>query len=548
MRSNYSPLARASHRLRAQSLRTLRALALFLSALVVSLPLASVSAQNISTVVGNGVSGSAGDGAAATSANIFGSNGLALDSFGNLYIADSANHRVRKVGLDGNISTVAGTGTAGFAGDGAAAKSAALNYPVMLAFSAIGELLIVDYGNHRVRRVGLDGVIATVAGNGTEGFAGDGAAATAAQLNNPIGIAVGADGSMYIGDAQNHRVRKVSPSGVISTIAGTGTAGFAGDGAAATAAQFNFPGALAIDAAGDLFVADYANNRVRKIAASGVVTTVAGTGVAGFSGDAAAATAAQISGPFALAIGTNSSLLIADQNNSRIRRIGGDGLINTMAGGAGTTGDANAATRAILSSPSGLASDPAGQVWLSDRGNYVVRKVSSPLKVMTEYRFAALDYFFYTSRDSEKILLDQTSGWARTGTTFLVNAANDAGTKAIVRYFFDRVAQNQTRGSHFYTLTDSEIAALNALNPGGVRSPGLPINEGTEAYAFAPTLTSSNGCSAANQTPIYRAFRGPNVIADSPNHRYTSDVATYDSLVAARWSGEGVVFCSATAP
>jgi sugar lactone lactonase YvrE len=518
-----------------------RTFAAFLSALSLSV----VSAQNISTFAGNGVSGSAGDGAAATSANLFGSNGLALDRFGNLYIADSANHRVRKVGLDGNISNVAGTGVAGFSGDGAAAKTATLNYPAMIAFTANGELLITDYGNHRVRRIALDGVITTVAGSGVEGFAGDGAAATAAQLNNPIGVVAGADGSIYIGDAQNHRIRKVSASGVISTIAGIGTAGFAGDGAAATSAQFNFPGALVLDATGNLFVADYANNRVRKIALDGVVTTVAGTGVAGFSGDSAAATAAQISGPFALAIGTNSSLLIADQNNARIRRVTADGKISTVAGGAGTTGDSDAATRAVLSSPSGVASDAAGQVWITDRGNYVVRKVSSPLKLLTEYRYAASDYFFYTSRDSEKIALDQIAGWARTGSSLLVNAANDAGTKGIVRYYFDRVAQNQTRGSHFYTLSDSEIAALNALNPSGIRAPGLPFSEGIEAYAFP---AANGACAAANQTPVYRAFRSASVAPDNPTHRYTSNAATYNSLVAAGWGGESVVFCSAVAP
>ncbi len=539
MRLNSLPLPRAS-----------RTLASFISALAVLLPVLgvlaaiNVEAQNISTIAGIGIGGSAGDGAAATSANLRSTNGLALDRFGNLYIADSGNHRVRKIGLDGIISNFAGTGTQGFAGDGAAATSATLNYPAMLAFTATGELLIADYGNHRIRRVALDGRIATVAGNGTEGFSGDGAAATAAQLNNPIGLVAAADGSFYIGDAQNHRVRKVNASGVITTVAGNGTAGFAGDGASATAAQFNYPGALALDATGNLFVADYANNRVRKIATDGNVTTIAGTGTAGFSGDLAAATAAQISGPFALAIGTNASLLIADQNNGRVRRVASNGVIDTVAGGAGTTGDDTAATRAILTEPSGLASDAAGQYWIADRGNFIVRKVSSPLKLLAEYRYVASDYYFYTSRDSEKTALDAIAGWERTGASMLVNTANDTGSKGIARYFFERIALNQTRGAHFYTLTDGEIAGLNALNPTNARAQGLPYNEDVEAYAFAAT----NGGCASNQTPVYRAFRNAIVAPDNPTHRYSASLATYNSLVAAGWNGEGVAFCSAVAP
>jgi sugar lactone lactonase YvrE len=506
-------------------------------------PIASVNAQTIATVVGNGIPGSAGDGAAATSANLLSSNGLALDAAGNLYIADSGNHRVRKVGLDGIISTVAGTGVAGFAGDGAAAKLAQLNYPVNLAFTASGELLIVDYGNHRIRRVAADGIISTVVGSGIEGFAGDGAAATAAQLNNPIGIAVGADGSLYIGDAQNHRVRKVGVNGMIATIAGTGTAGYAGDGTNAAAAQLNFPGALAIDASGNVFVADYANHRVRKIAVDGIISTVAGTGTAGFTGDAAAATAAQLSAPFALAIGGAGSLLIADQNNGRIRRVGADGIITTFAGGATASSDVNAAISAALSAPSGLARNAAGQVWISDRGNHIVRKVSSRLSLLTEYRYDAADYFFYTTRDSEKILLDKTAGWARTGNAFSVTTANDAGTKPINRYFFERVAQNQSRGAHFYTLIDSEISSLNALNPGNAKIPRLPYNEGIEAYA----LPATNGVCPANATPIYRAFRGTSVAADNPTHRFSANLASYNSLVAAGWTAEGVVFCTSVA-
>ncbi|MGL5004235.1 MAG: hypothetical protein ACRDAM_14955, partial [Casimicrobium sp.] len=310
------------------------------------------AAQNISTIAGNGLPGFSGDGAVATSATLSGANGIALDRFGNVFVADSFNHRIRKIALDGKISTIAGTGVQGFSGDGAEATKAALNYPVHLAFAADGTLLIADNGNHRVRRVGTNGIISTVAGNGTEGFAGDGGAATAAQLNNPVGVATGGNGSIYIGDAQNHRVRRVDTNGVISTVAGNGTAGFAGDGGAATAAQLNFPGAIYVAANGDLLIADYANNRVRRVASDGIISTFAGTGTAGATGDGAAATAAQLSGPFHLAGGTNGSVLIVDQIGGRVRSVASDGKISTVVGGGSAFGDGDLATKAVLSSPS----------------------------------------------------------------------------------------------------------------------------------------------------------------------------------------------------
>jgi sugar lactone lactonase YvrE len=509
---------------------------------------ALANAQTVVTVVGTGLIGSDGDGAVANKARLFGTNGLALDRFGNLYLADSLNHRIRKIGLDGLITTIAGTGTAGFSGDGGAANKATINYPVMLAFAGDGSLLFSDYGNHRVRRIASDGTISTVAGNGTEGFSGDGGAASAAQLNDPIGIAAAADGSIYIGDAQNHRIRKVSANGTISTFAGTGTAGFAGDGAAATAAQFNFPGALLLDGAGHLLVADYANNRVRKIDASGVVTTFAGNGTAGSGGDNAAATAAQLLAPFALALGTNGSVLIAEQLGNRVRRVASNGTITTAVGGGATAIDDALASATLLLSPSGLTSNEAGEIWIADRGSHRVRKLKSPLRTLTEYRLAAYDYFFYTSVDSDKIVLDGLSGWSRTGASLLVNAANDSGTKPIVRYYFDRVAVNQTRGNHFYTLNEGEVAALNAANPNNARVPGLPVNEGNVGYAFAPTASASGNTCAATQQSVYRAFRNSAVTPDNPAHRYTTDIALYNSLVAGGWNAEGVVFCSAIAP
>jgi sugar lactone lactonase YvrE len=260
----------------------------------------------ISTVAGiHGTAGYNGDGAAATSAELNEPTGVAVDSSGNLYIADWANSRIRKVTVStGNISTVAGNGTGGFSGDGAAATSAELWDPYGVAVDSAGNIYIADWGNHRIREVTVStGKISTVAGNGTAGYGGDGAAATSAKLNNPYGVAVDSSGNLYIADTVNNRVRKVTAgTGFISTVAGNGTAGYSGDGAAATSAKLSSPRGVVVDSSGNIYIADYTNNRIRKVTVStGFISTVAGTGTGSFSGDGAAATSATINGPVGIA-------------------------------------------------------------------------------------------------------------------------------------------------------------------------------------------------------------------------------------------------------
>src|SRR5664280_1427603 len=222
----------------------------------------------ITTVAGNGTAGFCGDGGPATQACLYGPGGLALDAAGNLYIADRDNNRVRRVAPDGTITTVAGNGTAGFCGDGGPATQACLVAPIGLAVDAAGNLYITDYNNNRVRRMAPDGTITTVAGNGTKGFCGDGGPATQACLNGPGGLAVDVAGNLYVADHNNSRVRRVAPDGTVTTVAGNGTAGFCGDGGPATQACLNYPNGLFVDAAGNLYVADY-NNRVRLVATPG---------------------------------------------------------------------------------------------------------------------------------------------------------------------------------------------------------------------------------------------------------------------------------------
>jgi sugar lactone lactonase YvrE len=278
----------------------------------------------ITTVAGTGVQGFGGDGGAATEAELDSPGGLAMDAGGDLFIADSHNHRVREVAATGTITTIAGTGAAGFSGDGGAATAARLDLPTALAVDPAGNVYVADTDNQRVRRIAAGtGVITTVAGDGVEGFAGEGGLATAASIDSPNGLAVDTAGNLYIADTHNGRVREVSAAtGIISTVAGAGAVqAFGGDGGAATAAGLALPRGLTIDAAGNIFVADSANHRVRRISAAGTITTVAGQGTEAFAGDGAPAVAASLDSPRAVAISPAGLLTLADSDNQRIRQL-----------------------------------------------------------------------------------------------------------------------------------------------------------------------------------------------------------------------------------
>jgi sugar lactone lactonase YvrE len=332
----------------------------------------------ITTIAGNGTVGFSGDGGQATAAQLTNPTGVAVDSVGNVYIADAGTHRIRKVNAAGVISTVAGNGTPGYSGDGGPAIAAQLNFPLGVAVDSAGNLYVVDTANERIRKVTPEGVISTVAGNGTRGFSGDGGPATAAQLDTQDGVAVDSAGNLYIADSFNFRIRKVTAAGVISTVAGNGTPGFSGDGGLATAAQLGNPTGIAVDSAGNLYFSDVHFHRVRKVTPDGIISTIAGTGTAGFSGDGGPATAAQLNGPIGVAVDSGASLYIADQSNFRIRSVTAAGVISTAAGNgtAGFSGDGGPATAAQLSLPSGVAVDSAGNLYIADPGNFTVRKVS----------------------------------------------------------------------------------------------------------------------------------------------------------------------------
>lgn len=354
----------------------------------------SMHAQGILTVTpgrtanltaGTGSIGYTGDNGPAAAATLAAPSAVAYDSLGNLYVADANNHVIREISTTGIITTIAGTGIEGYSGDGAAATAAQLDTPTGVAVDASGNLYIADSHNHRVREVS-GGTITTIAGTGTPGYSGDGAAATAAQLSLPSGVAVDKSDNVYIADTNNHRIREVS-NGKINTIAGDGEEFYAGDGAAATAAALDSPTSVAVDVSGNVYIADRLNQRIRVVS-GGIITTFAGTGTTGFSGgfsgDGAAATTATLSRPSGVAVDPAGNVYIADTGNQRIREVGGGattaGVIATIegSGSQGYGGDAGPSTGTILNSPRSVASDALGNLSVADSLNQRVRSTALP--------------------------------------------------------------------------------------------------------------------------------------------------------------------------
>ncbi|MBI4875958.1 MAG: hypothetical protein HY822_15080 [Acidobacteria bacterium] len=330
---------------------------------------------SITTVAGNGTNGFAGDGGAATSAQLNNPGGIVRDSAGNLYIADQINKRIRKVAADGTISTIAGDGTFGYSGDGGAAAKATLANTGGLALDSSGNLFLADSASNVVRKIATGGNISTVAGTTAAGFFGDGGEAGKAYLNGPVGVTADPAGNLYIADTRNHRIRKMSSGGTITTVAGNGFVGRTGDGDAATGARLNAPQGVAVDAAGNLYIADTSNFVIRKVTPDGIIRTVAGTGTPGFSGDGGPATQATLNYPRSVVVNGAGNLFIADSHNARVRLVTAQGIITTVAGtgGFGDGGDGGPATSAQLRFPSAVALGSGGSIYISDTENGRVR-------------------------------------------------------------------------------------------------------------------------------------------------------------------------------
>jgi len=338
-------------------------------------------AQIIVTVAGNGESGYTGDGGSATNGRLDSPHGVLIDNVGNLIICDVSNRCIRKVypPYNGIISTIVGDGTglSGFAGDGLPATVARISGVLDVAIDKKGNLYLADADNNRLRMVDTNGIIHTIAGTGTAGYNGDGIPATSAQLNQPITVAIDHIGNIYVGDRHNYRIRKIDTFGIIHTVLGTGTSGFSPDGSHADTVTLDNPYCIRIDHHNNLFFTD--NIRLRKMHPSGIISTVVGTGVSGFSGDGGLATASKVKGVAHFYIDTAGSIYLSDVNNRRVRKVNPEGVINTIAG-SGTyisLGDGGNPLLAWFVLPNGVTVAPNGDIFVSHQGGGRVRMISN---------------------------------------------------------------------------------------------------------------------------------------------------------------------------
>jgi sugar lactone lactonase YvrE len=339
---------------------------LLLAGLLGSVLAATVSAQSggpstefiIETIAGTGGHGYAGDGGPALDATFAEPASIAVDAQGNVYIADTDNSVIRKITISGIVSTVVGNGTAGFGGDFGPAIAAELNHPFSIVLDAAGDIYIADSFNNRIRKVSPGGTITTCAGNGTAGFSGDNGPAFQAEMNNPFGVGLDPAGNLYIADVNNQRVRKVTPSGTITTIAGNGTIGYSGDGGPATSASLAHPGTVASDASGILYIVDSGNHAIRKVDSGGTITTVAGRGISNGG----------LVYPTDVAVDSSGDLFITDPDAAAVYQVRPNGSMTRIAGAGyfGHSGDGGPAVLAALSSPTGLAIGPTGIMYFTD--------------------------------------------------------------------------------------------------------------------------------------------------------------------------------------
>ena len=469
---------------------------------------AILSALTVTGLAGTGATGASGDGGPAAQALLNNPRGIAAGADGSLYIADSFNHRVRRIGTDGRIRNFAGDGTDGFAGDGSSALTAKLFVPVDVAVARDGSVFIADSYNHRIRKVLPNGTIRTVAGTGVAGFGGDGTSATAAKLNFPSGIAVGPSGDLYIADSFNHRVRRVGANGVITTIAGTGTAGFGGDAGPAQLAQLQFPVDIDVSSGGDVFIVDSLNQRIRKVDSAGRISTIAGTGESGFSGDGGQALLAKLSFPRAVTALPDNGIAIVDGSNRRVRLIDARGVISTwIGGGGGTFNNGIPAAQLQLQFPSSVVRMPDGGVVVADSG-------SQRLFVATRFlpRYSSSDLFI-ASHDGAELYRFGTTG--RHLST--INAFTAAET---MRFGYDPVGRlsTLTDGDGNVTTVERNASGIPTaiIAPDGQRTSLILNSDGflgtlrnplNESYVFGYTplglLTSSRNPRMVTSTYDY---------------------------------------------
>jgi hypothetical protein len=443
-----------------------------------------------------------GDGGPATQSSLYLPMSGAADAAGTLYIADSQNQRIRMVSAtSGNISTVAGDGTAGFSGDGAAATAAMLNVPTDVKLDGAGNLFLADSTNAVIRMVNATtGTITAIAGmGGQRGYTGDGGQATLATLSSPKAIAFDGDHTLYISDTGNNAIRTVDLStGIITTVAGTGTAGFSGDNGTATAAKLSSPWAIALGPDGSLYIADQANNRVRKVSTGGVISTVAGTGTLGYSGDTGAATAAELNVPGGVVVDVAGNLYIADSGNKLVRKVSTAGVITTVVGvqGGGTTVDGLPANTSALDGPFGLFLDGPGNLYIASIFQNRVRMVSSN---MTSLSYPEMRVGRVSAPQSVVMENDGNAALSFSAFNLVSNSALDAGSTTCLTTTPVAIDQTCVMGVEFAPTTTGNpvlgtlTAVSNAANsPGTVNLSGQVIS----VQPTAATLTSNDNPAA----------------------------------------------------
>lgn len=462
----------------------------------------------INTIAGNGTSGYSGDGGPALSAEMKQAlGGIVVDNSGNVYFPDDDNYRIRKISSTGIITTVAGGGTSTADGIPATDANLSLNAAGTIAMDATGNIYFSD-GN-RIRKITMStGILTTIVGTGTGGYNGDGGPATAAELNYPVGICFDASGNLYIGDETNRRIRIVNTSGIINTFAGTGTAGFSGDGGPATAAELQSPDGVVADAAGNLYVADRYNYRIRKINTAGIITTYAGSGTDEFCGDGGPATAACFYEPSNLRIDSYGNLYIADFHNGRVRIVNPSGIVNTFAGGGSSISSGIPATSASLTDVWNIGMDSYNNIYISDRTNYRICRVGPGFPTVTADSFSVVVSNSCSGLNFEVVTNSYSAG--QHVTTYFGDGssvdtmATEFGTHGVCSFFesyytgaysIKHVLYDGTTPVDSVSYTQSFVECQNFTVKFYLDANGNCIKDSSEIYLVQPVLTEvdSNG-------------------------------------------------------
>jgi trimeric autotransporter adhesin len=457
-----------------------------------------IQAGYISTIAGNGTARYFGDGLSASSAVLNGPTSIAVDaSGGNIVFSDNLNFRIRRINSSGTISTVAGNGTKGPSLNGVAATSTSLNSPQFIALdNTNGNIYYSDAADSRIRVISAaTGILTVVAGNGVSDFSGDGGQATSASLNKPQGIARGIDQSTYIADSLNNRIRKISPAGIITTVAGNGAWSFFGDGGQATSASLRGPSGVAVDASGNIYIADLGNARIRKVSSSGVISTICGTDVNDFSGDGGPASLASLYNPTGVFVNSSTGeIYITDSGNSRIRKISASGIISTVAGNGQRefSGDGGPATLAALGSPQSAVADAFGNIYIADVDNNRIR--------------------FVTAVDPTPSSSATTSSTPSPSSTSTLSSTNTASFTATPSNTPSNLPSPSNTPSIFPTMTTTSTPGVNTLGAVTlVAGDGVKSFYGDGGPATSAAFNSPYGMAIDRMGTVY--------IADSRNHR-----------------------------